>query len=93
MCVTHACVHDYTGGADKVVVLWSMSDFTPVGAIACVSTVGVLQFMGQSHILLAGVFDFGVVGLDCTSGETLKLFADHPYAVWGIAYGMNLFVH
>jgi hypothetical protein len=78
----------HTGSADKTIALWCAVDITPLGAISCTSCVGSLAFMGCSQILLAGVFNSGILGFDCTDGSFIGLFAKHNYSVWGLVYGM-----
>jgi hypothetical protein len=76
-----------SGGADATIVLWAAEDVTPIGAIMTPSCIGVLTFMGDSHVVLAGVFHQGVIAYDCIDGQPLEQVSSQKYAVWGLVYG------
>jgi hypothetical protein len=67
--------------------MWSTVDYTPLGAIHCVSSIGSLAFMGSSHIVLAGVFNHGVLAYDCIVGKHIRTITTHKYAIWGVVFG------
>ena len=84
--MTCVCI---SGGGDRAIVLWSCEDVTPLGVISTPSSICVLSFMPETAVILAAVFNHGVLAYDCIDGALLKVLVKHKYAVWGLAYGTS----
>eukprot|EP00042_Codosiga_hollandica_P055197 m.767366 g.767366 ORF g.767366 m.767366 type:complete len:687 (+) comp59070_c1_seq4:236-2296(+) len=75
-----------SGAADRLVALWSCETLELLGWFECDSAVCSLQFMGNSQVLFAGIFDIGVCAYDCITGQPMSLVAPHAHSVWGLSY-------